>query len=1039
MSLPRFSVSRPVTTTMVMLIIVVLGVFSFQRLQIDLLPNVEMPTVTVRTNYEGASPEVMERLVTQIVEEIVATVPGVEEISSQSEEGRSQVRVTFVWGTDLDAAAADIRSALENELSELPDDVELPNLRKFDVNSFPVVVIGVSSDMDPVELTEFVEEEVRYRFGRIPGVAQVDLWGGFNREIRVEVDDERLKSLGIPLDTVLAALRDANLDLPAGKIEEGHYEVTLRAPAEFQDLDQIGATVIATREGAPVKLEQIARVVDTFEKRNRIERINDVRGIRVALRKQATANTVEVSHAVLAEIERMNDEFPQVKVVPVINQGNFIERSISNVAQSVLYGGTLAVVVLLLFLGSLRSTFVISVAIPISIMATLALLYFSGFTLNLMTLGGLALGVGMMVDNSIVVLENIYRRRQEEKDEKIDAAVKGTSEVAKAIIASTITTLVIFLPLVFVKGVSGILFQDLAVVVVFSLTCSLFVSLTLVPMLSSRLVAAPGESQRAPSVSALAGLIRAGERVVAGINATYRRVLLAALSWRKTTVVVSVAAFAASIGLVPLLGTEFMPPSDEGEVRVSGEMDVGTKIETTERQARRMEEIVYPAVSGEAVAFIMRAEEGGKMEIQVSLVPASARSRSNVEIAGDLRKQLAGNIPGTEVRVKAPQGQFLLDRVLGGSEGITVEIRGYEIDTLTAIADRVKKVIADVPGITDIDSSRDAGTPQESIAIDREKAADLGVSVRSIAEAIETAIAGTQAGHFRAEGKSHRILLQLQDPGQMTIDDVLDLTVTSASGEPIALRNVVYSESTRGPVVVDRKDQQRIVSVTANVAGRDLGSVAADVNERIEQIPRPRGYDVRVGGSYEEQQKAFHDLLVTLGFALLLVYMVLASQYESLVDPLIVMLSVPMAFTGVFITLFATGTTLNVQSYIGCIMLGGIVVNNAILLVDQAGQLRREGATTRDAAAEAGRRRLRPILMTTLTTILGLLPLAFGIGEGADAQAPLARAVIGGLSLSTLVTLVLVPAVYTLVHREAPPPPEQATAQSGGRKLHAAG
>ena len=500
MTLPDFSVRRPVFTTMVTLIVVILGAFSLTRLQIDLLPNIELPTVTVRTEYEGASPEVMERLVTQIVEEIVGTVPGVEEMTSQSSEGASTVRVTFGWGTDIDTAALDVQSKIQDEISELPEDIVRPRISKFDVASYPVVVLGISSNLDPVELTQLIEDHIRYRFARLSGVAQADMWGEFKREVRVELDPDKIKALGLPLNQILEAIRNANLDLPAGKIEQGSYEVTLRAPAEFANLEQIRNTVILQREGAAVTLGQMAQVRDTYEKLQRIVRVNGERGIRIAIRKQAEANTVEVAKGILREIEAVNKVFPQIRIVPVINQGNFIERSIANVAQSVFYGGGLAILVLLFFLRNIRSTLVISLAIPISIIATFALIYFGGFTLNLMTLGGLALGVGMMVDSSIVVLENIFRRRDENLELPAVAAVEGAQEVSNAIIASTITTLVIFLPLVFVRGVSGILFQELAYVIIFSLICSLLVSLSLLPMLASRLIETPGhrETRRVP-------------------------------------------------------------------------------------------------------------------------------------------------------------------------------------------------------------------------------------------------------------------------------------------------------------------------------------------------------------------------------------------------------------------------------------------------------------------------------------------------------------------------------------------------------------
>ena len=1024
MNLPSFSVKRPIFTTMVTLILVILGTVSLSRLQIDMLPSIELPTLSIRTNYEGASPEVMERLVTQIIEEIVATVPGVEEISSSSSDGRSTVRVSFVWGTEIDTAAIDVQGKLEDELNELPDDIVRPRIRKFDIASFPVVLLGISSNLDPVELTELIEVQIRYRFARIPGVAQVDVWGGFNREVRIELDPDRIKAVGLPLDTVLTAIRDANLDLPAGKIEQGRYEVTLRAPAEFVNLDQIRNMVIVQREGVAITLGQIAEVKDTYEKLTRIIRVNGGRGLRVAIRKQANANTVEVSKRILAEIEAVNQAFPQIKIVPVINQGNFIERSIANVSRSVLYGGGLAIVVLLFFLRNLRSTLVISLSIPISIVATFALIFFGGFTINLMTLGGLALGVGMMVDSSIVVLENIFRRRNENGEMPKIASVEGAREVGPAIIASTITTLVIFLPLIFVRGVSGILFKEMAYVIIFALICSLTVAMSLVPMLASRFLTSNQQRLKEP-VFKTNRWVAAANSVFSGFVNAYLDLLRWVLGHRLVTIFAAAVVLGASLLLLPLIGTEFLPPSDEGEVRVTGKMEIGTRLELVDQQTRKMEQVIQPVVP-EVVASVVsigasgwRADAGSEGEISMSLLPAAQRKRSNVEIAQDLRRRLDGRISGMEIRTRAPQGQFLLERLLGGDEGLTLEIRGYELATLDALAGRVAKLIVDVPGITDIQTSLEAGIPQQEIHVNRDKVADLGLSIRDVTQLLQTAVAGSKAGEYRTGGNSYRILVQLKDAEKRSLDEILNLTLTTASGEKVALRNVVMSESSRGPILIDRKDQQRMVTVRANVVERDLGSVAKDVQALLLQIPRPVGYDLRVAGNFEEQQKAFRELVVSLVLALILVYMVLACQYESFRDPLVVMFSVPLAAVGVLVTLFITTTTLNVQSYIGCIMLGGIVVNNAILLVDQASRLVNEGMLTGDALIEAGRRRLRPILMTTLTTILGLLPLAIGIGEGSEAQAPLARAVVGGLIGSTLITLVLIPVVYSLFHSDS--------------------
>jgi HAE1 family hydrophobic/amphiphilic exporter-1 len=1036
MNLPGFSVKRPIFATMVTLIIVIIGSVSLDRLRIDYLPSIELPTLDIRTQYAGASPEVMERLVTQILEEIVATVPGVEEMTSQSSEGSSRITVRFAWNTDIDTAAMDVTSKIEDEINELPDNVVKPRIRKFDINSFPVVLLGISSDLDPVELTELIENQIRYRFSRIPGVAQVDVWGGFDREVRIELDPDRIKAQGLSFDKVIQAIRNANLELPAGRIEKGRFEVTLSLPSEFTDIDQIRATIIARREGALIRLGQIAEVKDTYTKLRRIVRVNGQRGIRVAIRKQANANTVEVSRQILAEIESANKFFPRIRIVPVLNQGNFIERSIANVIRSVMYGGGLAIVVLLFFLRSILSTLIISLSIPISLIATCALIYFGGFTLNLMSLGGLALGVGMMVDSSIVVLENIYRRRNEDCEDPVKASVKGAMEVAPAIVASTITTLVIFLPLVFVRGVAGVLFQELAYVVMFSLICSLLVALTLVPMLSARFMTGSDRNQGQNKIPEIPNEttnktleIRFTDRLSAGSNRLYQKFanqyrdfLLWVLDHRFLAVLTAITALALSLLLVPHIGTEFIPPSDEGEVRVSGEMALGTRLDLIDRQSRIIEDIVFESVP-ETISSVVSVGSNGRRpnsmsrsQITLSLKPASERERSNTQIAADLRNRLEGKVPAMKIRTRAPQGQFLLERLLGSNDGLTIEVRGFELVLLESLANQVSRAIDGVPGITDVETDKLAGIPRQEIKIDRDKIGDLGLNVSDVAKAIETAVAGSKAGEFRVDGNSYRIFVQLKDAEKRSIDEILDLTLTTAEGKPVPLRSFVTTRAGVGPILIDRRNQQRQVKVTANVADRDMGSVAKEVQTRLDQIPRPSGYDLRVSGAWEEQQKSFNELMVSLILALVLVYMVLACQYESLINPLVVMMSVPLAAVGVLITLFFTHTTLNLQSYIGCIMLGGIVVNNAILLVDQASQLVDKGIPVKDAVAEAGRRRLRPILMTTLTTILALFPLALGLGEGAEAQAPLARAVIGGLTGSTLITLVLIPALYSLVH-----------------------
>jgi hydrophobic/amphiphilic exporter-1 (mainly G- bacteria), HAE1 family len=1022
MRLTQLSVSRPVFTVMVVLIVMILGGVSVSRLPIDLMPEMTYPTLSVSTNYENASPEEMEELVTRLIEEAVAAVPGVEEITSVSSEGQSSVRISFTWGTDLDAASNDIRDRLDRIIGRLPDDADRPQLRKFDLAQFPILIMGVSSRLDPLEMRLIVDNQIKQRLERIPGVAALDVWGGLEREIQVNVDPSKVRALGLGLDQVVQAIREANINVPAGFIEQDRFEVTLRTPGEFTNLDELRSTVIAVREGVPIALSQVAQVLDTHQRRTRVIRINGEPGMRLAVRKQAGTNTVQVAQAVLREVERVNADMPQIQLLPMIDTSKYIQQSINNVSRSILAGGSLAILVLLFFLRNIRSTSVIALGIPISIIATFTLIYFGGFTLNLMTLGGLALGVGMMVDNAIVVLENIFRKR-EQGGELMKVAVSGTEQVTAAVTASTITTLVIFLPMVFLEGVSGVMFQQLAYVVAFALICSLMVALTVVPMLSARLLGKVGLSGEKPSGLGQR-MYEASGRLFEHLERRYLVLLGWALRHRVVALGVVVAVFAGSLLLVPRIGSEFMPATDEGEVRVNVEMEVGTRLEVVDAQVRRIEQIVKELVP-EAENTVVRvgtsgwrAGGGATGEIRVALVPVAQRTRSSEQIAQALRPELSG-IPGAVVRTRAGQGLFILRMGSSGDgDSLQVEIRGWELARLDALAAEVAARIEDVAGITDVRLSREAGVRQELFRIDRARAADLGLSASRIARSLETAIAGSRAANYRDAGYEYRIQVKLADAQRLSIEDILDLTIANADGEQIMLRNVLTPETGRGPIQIDRKDQQRITSVSAGISGRDLGSVVADVRQRLQEIPVPRDYEIVFAGDYEEQQEAFSELAMALVLALILVYMVMASLYESFRDPLVVMFAVPLAAIGVVWTLLLTGTTFNVQSFIGCIMLGGIVVNNAILIVDQASFLRKDKAMPAlEAVYEAGRRRLRPILMTSMTTALGLLPLALGWGEGADAQAPMARVVIGGLLSASLITLVVIPIMYTLFYR----------------------
>ncbi|MBM4031073.1 MAG: efflux RND transporter permease subunit [Planctomycetes bacterium] len=1018
MSLSRAAIHRPVFTSMVTLIVLILGAVALSRLPIDLMPDITNPTITVQTTYENASPQEVEELITKPIEEAMAAVPGVYELTSTSSEGQSSVRVTFTWGTDLDVASNDMRDRLDRVVPFLPDDADRPMLRKFDLAAFPILILGAHSSLHQVQLRRIIDDDIRYRMERVPGVASIFVWGGLEREIHVNLDIDKVKALGLPLDLILSRVTAGNVTLPAGQIDRGNYEVMIRTLGEYTSVDQLRDTVVAMRQGAPVTFGDIGDVEDTWQRVRRIVQVDGQPGVRIAVYKQSGTNTVEVARRAMEELERIGRDFPQIRIVPIIDTSDYIKRSISNVGDSALYGGLLAVAVLLFFLRNIRSTLVISIAIPISIVATFMLMYANGFTLNLMSLGGLALGVGMLVDNAIVVLENIYRLREEGQG-RAEAAVNGSEEVIAAIVASTLTTVVVFLPLIFVRGMAGVMFKQLAMVIGFALLCSMAVAMALVPMLAARVLGA-GPLHEGPRGLLRGWVFRVLGRFLDGLDRSYRDLLGWCLSHRLVTVGVTLAALGSSLFLARFIGAELMPATDESEVRIDVEMEPGTRVQVMAATLERIEGLARKEVPemqniiGSSGGPPWRVTGGYIGDLRIALVPQSQRARSSEQVANDLRPKLR-NIPGAAIRVRAGQGLPVLRMGMSSGENVQVEVYGHDFATADELAKRVKPEVAQVAGVADVKLSREAGSPEELMMIDRRKAGDLKVTVQQIADAFKTCVGGTETGYYREGGDEFRIRVKVKDAERMAVNDILDLTLTNAEGQPVVLRNVVSPQPRTGPTIIERKNQERVLVVLANISGRDMGSIVTDIQERLKDVPIPRGFRTSFGGDWEEQQRASGELYLSLGLSLVLVYMVMACQYESLRDPLVVMFSVPLAAIGVILALFLTDTTLNMQSRIGCIMLGGIVVNNAILLVDHTNLLRRrDGMPLREAIMEAGHRRLRPILMTTLTTGLALLPLALALGEGGEAQAPLARVVIGGLTSSTLITLVIIPVVYSL-------------------------
>jgi hydrophobic/amphiphilic exporter-1 (mainly G- bacteria), HAE1 family len=1010
MNIAGFAVKRPVLTIMCSMLVLLMGAVSLSRLPIDLFPDMTKPVITISTNYDDAGPEDVEETITMKVEEAVSAIEGVKKVTSISREENSRVYVEFEWGVDLDEATNDIRDRLDRIIRSLPDGVDRPTIRKYNTDNIPILFLGIESNMDMLKTTKMIEDQILYRFERLPGVGEFSLRGERIRQIQVNLDYDKIMALKLDIKDIDQKIVQNNLNYSAGNIDDGSFEINMRTSGQFSHLGELGKTAIATSEdGSIIRLNQIAEIKDTKQKKSRIAYINGKPGLLAIVRKRSGYNTVAVANDVMDEIKRVNADFPQIKIIQIVNNASFIENAINNVSATALQGVWLAVFILLLFLRNIRSTLIISVSIPLSIIGTFALIYFSGYSLNMMTIGGLALGIGMLVDNSIVVLENITRHRDEGFSGS-KAAIEGTQEVTSAIIASTLTTLVVFLPLIFMRGMAGILFKEFSSVVAFSLLCSLIVAVTVVPMIAARVVK-PSRAGKG-----LGGKFFAiSGKILDGLDLGYKHLIDIVLNHRIKTCLIVMALLGGTLYLVKFVGTELMPVTDEGRIRVSVELAEGTRLENTKDFMKIVETIVKNAVPETRTRLMLAGDRNShKGTIRMTLVNIDKRSRSSEEIARSLRKTLS-RLPGAKIRVRA-EASRISGGGSGGEESIQIKIRGHEIDTAYNICRQIEGAIGNIPGITDTRVNQDKGAPEDKIILDREKIDSVKVSVDAIAKTLRTIVAGVVSCKFRQGGNESDILIKIKDADHMSPNNILDQIVLNRDGNPIVLRNLVSIKRGRAPTQINRENRERTMTVLVNLGDRPLGDVVKDVRSKIDElIVMPPGFSYYISGDYEEQSESFRELLFSLIMAILLVYMVMASQFESFLHPLVVMFSVPLSIVGVVLMLMLTNTTFNMQSFIGCIMLAGIVVNNAILLVDQTNQNRiKNNFSIREALEEAGRTRLRPILMTTLTTVLGLTPMALGLGSGGETQAPLARAVIGGLSSSTLITLLVIPVVYSL-------------------------
>jgi HAE1 family hydrophobic/amphiphilic exporter-1 len=1014
-------------------IIVLLGAISLTRLPVDLMPEIQQPTVSVNVTYSGVGPLEMEQLVTRPLEQAVSAVAGLRQVNSSSSEGRSNIRLNFNWGTDMSEAVDEVRTRLDRVRGRLPEDADSPQIFKADSNAMPIIQLAVEGDFDPVTLREIAQNELGPRLERVAGVAAVTVNGGLRRQIHVRLSREKITALNLSVDRVVQAIRQENQNTPLGEVTQGDATYLVRSQGQFASLDDIRNLVVLTRAGVPVYVRDIADVIDSTEDRRQFLRIDGRPGVRMQVNKQTGENTVAVAEGVRLEAERISREVPGIRVLVTQDSAVFIERAITNVQDHALLGGILVVLIIFAFLRDWRSTVIVCTSIPVSIVGTFALLYFGGFTLNTMTFGGLALGVGMIVDAAIVVIENTHRHLHMGKD-RMTAAIDGSEEVWSAILASTLTHIAVFVPLLFLSGTSSILFGQLAFVVMFSLAMSLFVAVTIVPVLCSRWLKTPDEEAQRSGVPGT--LHRTSERFLENVDEGYRKLIHLALAHRPTVIMGAAASIVIAVMLYPMLSTELLPQTDEGEVNVNAELPIGTRVERTEAAMLQLEAMVREAVP-EAETLITSGGGGGgggfggfggntnRGSINIRLTPRDERERTSDQIAQDLRRRLNA-LPGVIVRANPAGGNFQLNQLLsggnfggpggggGGNSRLALEIRGDDLDDARRIAVDARRVMEGTPGLADVQLGRDEGRPEIAIRVDRPKAAVLGMTPQAVTNTIQTNVAGTTAAQYRERGNEYPVIVRLREADREGVSDIGVVLVATPGGQVVPARNLLEVGRETGPVQIDRKNMERLTRVNADTE-IPLSDAVAAVRGQLSQIRVPPDFSVGFGAEVEEQAAAFRQLLLVLVLAVLLVYAVMASQYESLRDPFIIMFSIPTAAIGVVLSLLLTGTAFSMQAYIGVIMLAGIVVSNAILLVDYINTLRRrDGMPLREAVEVGGRTRLRPILMTSIATGLGLVPMAIGLGEGGELQAPLARVVIGGLITSTLVTLVLVPTVYTL-------------------------
>ncbi len=1019
LKLARFSVNRPVTVLMIFFGVLVLGVFSLTYLRIDLLPEVEPPVVNVITTWSGASAADVESEITKVMENYLSTISGLDELQSRSVDGVSVVSCIFKWGRDLVDATNDIRDQVDRVKRLLPEDADDPRILKFSTSMSPIIVLVFTAKESYPQLYRIVDKYVKDVVERVPGVGTTSVFGGLERQINVTLDVTRLEAYNIPLSQVKNALKVGNVTTPAGTIEVGTREFNLRVPGKYNSIDEIANTIVGVYNGRPVYLKDIAKIEDGFADENVKSFGNGKRAVILVVRKQTDANTVDVANGVRNKLPYIKGLLPKdADVYIAMDSSEFIVLSIKNLTRTLLQGLGLVMFITIIFLRRVGASLIIGLSIPFSLIITFILMFAGKYTINLISLSSLAIASGMVVDNSIVILENVTRYIEKGVRPSVAATV-GTAEVGSSVLASTLTTLAVFIPLMFITGFSGVMFKQLAFVMSAAVTASLFIALTLIPSMAAR---------RLKSQINRGLFYKLGEVALVRLESFYKWVLSLALKTRWLIIGLAIMGMVFTGLLFKHIGLELVSSADMGEIRINLYLPEGTRLEVAEDYMMKIVKFVEEKVP-EKVSYYSRCGSGGggavafgsrvgsnTIEIGIKLVPKGQRTKSDKEIARLLRRYIM-SLPGIE-SYSVKTSSFLTSMLSGrGSSSLQIDVAGDNLEVLRSVAYRVKEVVEKVKGAVDVSIAQGEPRPELWIEVDREKASLLGINMSLLGDTIRTYFEGTSPTSYSEGGEEYDIVLRLREDQRNNLELLSQLPIPTANGNLVKLGSIAKIERRLGPIEIARKERMRVFTVEASVLDRPLSEVEKEIRDRLSSIELPSGVTIFFRGEAKQMRETFSDLLKVLVLGIILVYMVMASQFEAFLDPFVIMFSVPFAFTGVALGLYTFKQPLSTHAFLGIIMLVGIVVNNAIVLVDYINLMRARGYKLFDAVLESGVRRLRPVLMTTLTTVGGMIPMLISRGEGAEIWKPLAAVITAGLTFSTLVTLILVPVVYTVIEQ----------------------